>query len=313
MKTDYPLVSKLLAGKVINLKRFAYTDDKSWSCFNPSIGYSPTLGYAMAFRSSNYVIMPDSGELYVETGGPIKNKVFFTETNEKFELLNLREISFKESGQITGRGVEDVKLFWRNNKWNFTGVFLERNVPVARMCTGVLDIKKNLALDVEIHGSMNPKKPEKNWSVPDEPSKHFDFIHGPTAIVKDKKVIFSMSDNDKIAPLRGNTNLLALPDGTYLTLVHILYTRKTRTYDGRMFGMRDGLYKNYTHMFARYDERGSLVGLGDEFQFIGPGIEFAAGLVEMGDDLVVSFGKDDVSSHVAIIPRSMALSNLKSV
>jgi multisubunit Na+/H+ antiporter MnhE subunit len=35
--------------------------------------------------------------------------------------------------------------------------------------------------------------------------------------------------------------------------------------------------------------------------------------LEMGDDLVVSFGKDDVSSHVAIIPRSMALSNLKSV
>jgi hypothetical protein len=53
--------------------------------------------------------------------------------------------------------------------------------------------------------------------------------------------------------------------------------------------------------------------MGDEFQFIGPGIEFAAGMVEMGDDLVVSFGKEDVSSHIAVIPRSMVLSNLKSV
>jgi hypothetical protein len=106
---------------------------------------------------------------------------------------------------------------------------------------------------------------------------------------------------------------LDLGDGTYLALNHILYTRKTRTYDQRMFGMRDGLYKNYTHVFVRYDERGRLIAMGDEFQFIGPGIEFAAGLVEMSDDLVVSFGKEDVSSHIAVILRSMVLSNLKSV
>jgi hypothetical protein len=122
-----------------------------------------------------------------------------------------------------------------------------------------------------------------------------------------------MSENLEIAGLRGNTNLLDLGDGTYLALNHILYTRKTRTYDQRMFGMRDGLYKNYTHVFVRYDERGRLIAMGDEFQFIGPGIEFAAGLVEMGDDLVVSFGKEDVSSHIAVIPRSMVMSNLKSI
>jgi hypothetical protein len=66
-------------------------------------------------------------------------------------------------------------------------------------------------------------------------------------------------------------------------------------------------------MFARYDERGSLVGLGDEFQFIGPGIEFAAGTVEMGDDLVITFGKDDVSSHYARIAKWKALKMLVAV
>lgn len=267
----------------------------------------------MTFRSSNYIIMPESGELYVETGGPIRNKVYFTEINEKFELLDLREISFDKSGHKIGRGVEDTKLFWRNDKWNFTGVFLERDVPVARMCTGVIDHKKNLALDVKLHGSMNPKKPEKNWAVPNEPSKYFDFIHGPTSIIKDSQIIFEMSDNPAIAPLRGNTNLLTLDDGTYLALNHILYTRKTRTYDARTFGMRDGLYKNYTQMFVRYDERGRLIQMGDEFQFISDGIEFAAGMVEIGDELVVSFGKNDVSSHLAIIPKTRVLGNLKSV
>lgn len=313
MLNDYPKVSKLLSGKVTNLKRFVDPNTKAWSCFNPSIGYSPKLGYAMAFRSSNYVIMPDSGELYVETGGPIRNKVWFSELDEELNLINLREISFEKSGHKTGRGVEDVKLFWRNGKWNFTGVFLERDVPVARMCTGIIDPVKNLALDVKLYGSMNPKKPEKNWAVPNEPSKHFDFIHGPTSIIKDDQIIFTMSNDAKIAPLRGNTNLLTLDDGTYLALNHILYTRKTKTYDARTFGMRDGLWKNYTHFFVRYDERGQLVEMGDEFQFIGPGIEFAAGLVQIGDEYIVSFGRDDVSSHLARIPVSTALGNLKKI
>lgn len=313
MLNDYPTVDKLLSGKVTNLRRFADPDTKAWSCFNPSIGYSPTLGYAMAFRSSNYVIMPDSGELYVETGGPIRNKVWFSELDDDLKIKDLREISFEKSGQKIGRGVEDVKLFWRDNRWNFTGVYLERHVPVARMCTGVLDPKKNLALDVKLYGSTNPKKPEKNWAVPNEQSKHFDFVHGPTSIVKGEQIIYSMSDDSRIAPLRGNTNLWLDEDGTYIALNHILYTRKTRTWDGRMFGMRDGLYKNYTHLFVRYDERGQLIEMGDEFQFVGPGIEFAAGLVEKDDDFVVSFGKDDVSSHLCVIPKSRALGNLKKI
>jgi hypothetical protein len=313
MLNSYPLVSKLFQGKVINLRRFVGKDDKTWSCFNPSIGYSPKHGYAMTFRSSNYVIMPDSGELHVSTGGPIRNQVWFSEINEKLEITNLRQISFEKSGQKIGRGVEDAKLFWRDGKWNFTGVFMERHVPTARMCTGVIDPVKNLALDVELYQGSSPRKPEKNWAVANEPNKHFDFIHGPTSIIKNNQIIFDMSENLEIAGLRGNTNLLDLGDGTYLALNHILYTRKTRTYDQRMFGMRDGLYKNYTHAFVRYDERGRLIAMGDEFQFIGPGIEFAAGMVEMGDELVISFGKDDVSSHLAVVPRSMALSNLKLI
>jgi hypothetical protein len=307
----FPLLSKL-GGEVFNLKRFAYPDDKAWSLFNPSIGSSPQ-GYAMTFRSSNYVIVPDSGELYVETGGPIKNKVFFTETNENMELLDLREISFKDSGLKIGRGVEDAKLFWRDEKWHFTGVVMERDIPTARIGHFTLDLKTSTAKLIKIYKGMNPKKPEKNWMAPTEVNKNFDFIHGSTSIVKGDQVIYSLSDNLKIAPLRGNTNLHSLNDGTYLAVVHILYTRKTRTWDGRMFGMRDGLYKDYTHLFARYDERGQLIELGEEFQFIGPGIEFAAGMVEMGDDLVITFGKDDVSSHYARIPKWKVLKMLVAV
>lgn len=301
-----------LGGTVTNVKRFAYSDTKDWSLFNPSIGKSPQ-GYAVTFRSSNYVIMPESGELHVVHAGPIRNKVFFTETNEKFELLNLREITFEKSDIDIRRGVEDAKLFWRDNKWHFTGIVVEKEIPVARVGLFTLDPKTSTARLVKLYEGQNPKKPEKNWMAPYEKSKFFDYIHGPVSTVKGSQVIHNLSDNLKIAPLRGNTNLLTLEDGSYLAVVHILYTKATRTYDARMFGMRDGLYKDYTHLFARYDERGTLIELSEEFKFVSSGIEFAAGMVEMGDDLLITFGKEDVSSHTARINKKVALSLLKPI
>lgn len=301
-----------LGGEIVNIKRFAYSDTKDWSLFNPSIGQSPQ-GYAITFRSSNYVIMPESGELHVVTAGPIRNKVFFTETNEKLELLNLREVTFEKCAISFERGVEDAKLFWRDNKWYFTGIVVERDIPVARVGLFTLDPKTSTARLVELYEGQNPKKPEKNWMAPYEKNKFFDYIHGPVSTVKGTQVIHNLSDNLKIAPLRGNTNLLTLDDGSYLAVVHILYTKATRTYDARAFGMRDGLSKDYTHLFARYDERGTLIELSEEFKFISSGIEFAAGMVDMGDDLVITFGKKDVSSHYARINKKRALSLLKPV
>jgi hypothetical protein len=301
-----------LGGEIVNVKRFAYSDTKDWSLFNPSIGQSPQ-GYAIAFRSSNYVIMPETGELHVVTAGPIRNKVFFTETNDKLELLNLREITFEKSGIKIERGVEDAKLFWRDSKWHFTGIIVEREIPVPRVGLFILDPKTSTARLVKLYEGQNPKKPEKNWMAPYEKSKFFDYIHGPVSTVKGSQVIHNLSDNLKIAPLRGNTNLLTLEDGSYLAVVHILYTKAVRAYDARAFGMRDGLSKDYTHLFARYDERGTLIELSDEFKFISSGIEFAAGMVEMGDDLIITFGKEDVSSHYARINKKLALSMLKPV
>ena len=296
-------------GEIKNLRRFVRTDTKDWSCFNPSIAQGPE-GYAMTFRSSNYVIMPESGELHVVTGGSIKNQVWFAETNEKLELLNLRRITCDTKFE---RGVEDAKLFWRDNTWMFTGVVLERDIPIARVGLFKLDAKQSRASLVELYDGTNAGKPEKNWMAPYEKNKHFDYIYGANAIVKGNQVITTMTSDKRLAKLRGNTNLHNLGDGTYLAVGHYLYAQRTRTWDNRMFSMRDGLDKNYTHVFMRFDERGTLIALSEEFQFVGNGIEFAAGLVEMGDNYVISFGQKDVSSHLAIAPKKQIMQTLVSV
>jgi hypothetical protein len=111
------------------------------------------------------------------------------------ELLDLREISFKDSGLKADRGVEDAKLFWRDNKWYFTGVVMERNIPAARMGVFTLDPKTSTAKLVKMYKGQTAKKPEKNWMTRKDVNKNFDFIHGPTSIVKGDQIVVSLNDN----------------------------------------------------------------------------------------------------------------------
>ena len=295
----------LLPSQIINLKRLAEEDTKEWSCFNPSIGYSPKKGYAIAFRSSNYVILKPHGELHVTNGGKIRNRVYFAELDKHLKLKNFRKIEMPSDIDLT-RGIEDPKLYWRNNSWHFTAVMMEKHTPVARVSVCTLDARAKKVTDIKIYDGPNPDRPEKSWLVPDiKPSEHFDFIYGPHAIVKGNKVIQSMSTERKTANLRGNTHLLEQKDGTYLAVMHRLWTKATRGYSPNVFGMVDGLDKNYSHYFVRFDRFGSVIEMTPGFQFIGPGIEFAAGMVEMGDKLIISFGKEDVSSHLSVIDKSV--------
>ncbi len=305
----FPLLTK----QIMNIKRFAEKDVKDWSCFNPSIGYAPKKGYAIAFRSSNYVILPH-GELSVTNGGKIRNRIYFAETDKNLALKDFRQIPMPNELMLFPRGIEDPRLFWREGHWMFAGVVMEEHTPVARLCICKLDSKATKIIDIQIYDGVRPDKPEKNWMVPNlKPSEHFDFIYGPTAVVKGNKIITSFSGNDLISGFRGNGNLIEQPDGTYLSIMHKLWISKSKGYSPNNFGMVDFVIKNYGHYFARLDRFGSLVEASQAFQFLGPGIEFVGGIVEMEDNLVITFGKDDVSSHAAVIPKSQALAMMSSI
>lgn len=305
----FPRITK----NIINLKRFAETNDKEWSCFNPSIGYSPKKGYAIAFRSSNYVILPH-GELYVTNGGKIRNRIYFAETDKNFRLKNFRQIPMPDNIMPFPRGIEDPRLFWRDGHWMFAAVAMEEHTPVARFCICKLDARAKKIIDVQIFSGVRPDKPEKNWLVPDlKPNKYFDFIYGPTAIIKDHKIITEFSDNELISGFRGNSHLIEQKDGTYIAVVHKLWISKSRGYSPTQFGMVDYVIKNYGHYFVRFDHFGSLVETSSAFQFTGPGIEFVGGMVEMDDNFVISFGKEDVSSHLAVVPKNEVFKSMKPV
>jgi hypothetical protein len=65
--------------------------------------------------------------------------------------------------------------------------------------------------------------------------------------------------------------------------------------------------RNYTHRFVRYSNSGSVIEYSPEFYFDGPGIEFAAGMVILDEKLVISYGKEDATAHLAMIPLDAVL------
>lgn len=299
LKFDYPYIEDFGAKTQVFLSTHPENQEE-WTAFNPSIGYSPELGYAILVRSSNYVIS--------EYGVPdralpaIRNELWFSELDENLQPTNLRKISI--TGDINlYQGVEDARLFWRDGAWHFSAVtvLVNSDKQTARVSVFKLSPDDNRATHLKQYSSHEPSRSEKNWMpVAVGSSDNFDFIYGPSGVVKDEKFILYPSDDEIIEDIRGGSCLWTLGDGTYLAVTHnVYYTEKIFVEDGETFRTH---LRNYTHQFVHYDAYGKVVEISDEFVFDGPGIEFAAGLVEKDGNFIISYGHEDESAHLAIIP-----------
>lgn len=303
---------KDLGGEIKYLRRLVDKDDKTWSAFNASIGVSGSGSYAVAIRSSNYVILPH-GELSVTSGGPIKNRVWFAELDDNLELQNLRQIDFSRCGMDMPRGVEDPKLLWRDGKWMFTGVAMERNIPVARNCVCYLDKKAEYVTKIEVLPGCETKRAEKNWMTAYKKPKNFDYIYDGNGTVVGNQIIHRLRDNEHLSALRGNAHLIEFKDGSYLGIMHNLSIKRSTRFSNVTFGMQETAIKDYNHFFVQFDNHGWATHVSKPFQFMSEGIEFAAGIVEKGDDYIISFGREDISCHLAIIKKETVHKMLQPV
>jgi len=295
-----------LGGEIKNVRRLADPNVKEWSATNLSIGYHKSTGYIGMLRSGNYIITPSGGYQLV-TGDIIRSKIYISELDPKtYKLTNLRMLdvdNISKEGPLR-RGLEDPKLFYRDDAWHFTCVTLEKgHTEKARMaiCRLSDDLKSIVAF--EKFDGVDAHRPEKNWMLSPEPNEFFDWIYGPTSTIKNNKMITYMNNNQQIASLRGNSNLHPLEDGTYLAVVHRLFTRI----------ITNNTHRFYVHYFAQYDKRGKIIALSRGFIFENRGTEFAAGLTTQGDNFLISYGSKDVSSHIAILPQELVLKSLQPI
>jgi hypothetical protein len=298
-----------MGGTVRGLRRFPDPKEKLWSAFNPSVSCSDSGQYAMTIRSSNYVINDLNGAIDLTLGNVIKTRNWFCELSEDLTIENLREIQFDHGELDVYRGVEDIRLFWRPDGWYFTAVMLERgHTRYSRLCIYKYDSESNIATFIQKLETPTPTLPEKNWMAPDIATNKFDYIYSTTQVYKDGALLDV--PNPPNIEVRGGSGLVLQPDGTYLAVVHRVDVTTPTFYNPRIFGVQKRTVRNYTHLFARYNEWGTLIELSEEFLFESEGIEYAAGLVEHGSDLLISYGKRDVAVYLGTISKQKVLDTL---
>ena len=302
----------LLNGVNLKKRRFSEPEkSKMWSSFNPSISQNPDGNLAVVIRSSNYLLGQYQNYANLTVEAEIRNRVFFADVNEKLDLKNVREVEFLGNYK---RGVEDCRLLWRNGSWHFLGVILEKaHTPIARVGLFKYDEKNNVAELVEKYEGPDPKRVEKNWgALAVGESSEFDFIYDTERVYKDGKLAKLSKPQKKYNMLRGGSQLIEWEDG-YLSVVHI--TRKTpeRVLNPRTFTYEDTHFRDYTHLFAKYDLEGNLVGVSSEFIFDVGWVEFAAGLTRVGNNLVISYGVDDASMSFFVVEEKVVRKMLRKI
>lgn len=299
-----------LGGEIKILLRQVNPLEPQWSATNPSIAKGPDGEYLMTIRSSNYYV-PKSGFIKITVGRIIRSRVWLCSVDpDTLTISNLREVGM--FGKYLTRGAEDCRLFWRESGWTFSAVLLHApEINNARMATFRLFPELSQARMIRVLPGPVEDRPEKNWMAPDVATEKFEFNYSPTQVFKDGKVVGDHSND--VPQIRGGSGLVLQDDGTYLAVVHSTEDNSYKIWDQSGFQHRTIYVRDYVHHFARYNADGHLTHLSDPFVFKSPGIEFASGMVEHGDDLIISYGARDVYACLARIPKSKVLGLLNPI
>lgn len=246
--------------------------------FNPSIARGPKGELLAVIRRSNYALDTKFGALRIPSGDKsVVNATYFSYLDESFNPIEWKRVSFSEEPKLS-RGIEDARLLHRDGQWFLNVVMLEDHTPRARIARYSLDLNTLHATHVMTYPGKTVSKPEKNWmALADAELDSFDYVS-------------EMPDG-----LRGGSSLISWGDG-YIALCHRTYLKKNQYYNPMTFGIQEGIERTYTHIFVEFTKNLEIKRVSKEFFLVGRGIEFGIGLLDLDEDLLLSFGVDDKES-----------------
>ena len=148
---------------------------------------------------------------------------------------------------------------------------------------------------------------EKNWMPVLDMPYHFIRHADPVELVKvdclnkSCKVVIKKKITEKIATtklqncdLRGGSQVI--PFGEYrLCITHEVF------FPWHPVG--NGKDAHYYHRFVFYDKEWNIVKISKKFKFMDAMVEFNCGLVELNDDLLITFGYQDNAAYILKMPK----------
>lgn len=287
-----------------DLITYGEIDDDAMRYFNPSIAWHQGK-LKIAIRSCNFAV-ERRGKWHFRDGNSYsKTDVLYGDLHPKtLEVSNLNKLKLSSDSptRILVSGLEDARLFSRADGMHVIGFEsdrLTRSLHNASTAMAEYVIKGETLQYIKTH-----KKPhkhvvvEKNWSPSDVPSKEFDFVYSDTQVIKDDQLI----GNQSLTQIHGGSQLLKQEDGTFLSLVHEKKLDPSFAYQVRNTSIYDK-YTYYTYL-AKHGKNGIITKLSKPFRFgTLENIEFASGMVQSGEDLLISLGIRDCKYAIARISK----------
>ncbi len=272
-----------------------------WPQFNPSIAVDGD-GWAMIVRTANYRLVDGRYHTLDDDGAPTDRRVvrtrnYFVRLDAGFSATDVREVR-DESGRTvhpTGiEGLEDCRLFrWCDSWWLIGTVRDSTAVGTARVALGRLDLERGDAVIRELAElpSPDPSLHEKNWApFVEGDALHLLYRWHPRRVLSwdgtSLAVASERAGDAEQLDWRGSSQG-ARAAGGWLFVVHEVSASNA----GR----------RYLHRFAHVGDGGG-VRWSSAFTFTGTPVEFAAGLAVNGDTVVVSFGVNDATAALAVLP-----------
>jgi predicted GH43/DUF377 family glycosyl hydrolase len=286
--------------------------------FNPSI-YVDNEKIYINVRHCQYTLYHAELNKHEHPWGPLlyfnpENDISLTTTNYFGRLnsdLSLMYTDKVDTSKLDVKpiwefvGLEDARLVRWNEKMYLTGVRRDTTSNgQGRMELSELEIGNKIK---EISRFRIPAPApdnsycEKNWMPIIDMPYHYLKWCNPVEIVKVDPVkktcetVFLGKEMYFNWDLRGGGQVISFEDG-YLTLTH-----ETNLYSSEQ-GRKDATYR---HRFVYWNKDWIPVAKSEIFSFMGAKIEFACGLADYGNDLLITFGFQDNAAYVLKCPKKI--------
>ncbi len=302
-RQNLPFYTPALAGLAPSTtsRRIEIPVAANWSCHNPSLAAADD-GFRMIVRSANYRVDPPLRYTYYDPDGIVRTTNYLLDLAPDLAIRRVTPIDDRafrpDPPRYLVAGYEDCRLFRHRDAWWYTATVRDRDaggvcrVGLVRM-DGETVAEEHLLSDGQ--GSH-----EKNW-MPVTGDDILRFVHScsPVTVLRycdeTGRVRDEVQNPSPSVARRFRGGSQAIPvNGGHLSLVHEVVWP---TDGGRI----------YLHRWVWFDQDWRLASMSVPFTMRERGIEFAAGLAQQGDNLIISYGVWDREAWLSTVPLAEVL------
>ena len=297
---------------------------KGTGLMNPSIINDGGI-LRVVIRHVNYTFYHSENKLFLHPWGPLtylhpendqhlRTDNYYGELNNSTDLrldgVKKIDMSFGDTYEPKWDfvGLEDARIVRWDGKLYITGVRRDTTTNgQGRMELSEITVTPDSVKEISRFRIPTPLDPnaycEKNWMpIVDKPYHYIKWCT-PTEIVKvDPETQtcqrVALTDNPAIRrDLRGGTQAIKIGNH-YVAITHEVDLFKSDV------GRKDAVYH---HRWVMWDENWNIVKHSKEFFFLDAQVEFAIGMCQSNDDVIITFGFQDNAAYVLRCPISTVM------